>query len=185
MERRSIPLLLLATLILGCNDHTITDPRPKSPTRPSAVLLEPGTVAQVSAGGFHSCALRTEGSIACWGDDFFGQTTPPSGIFTQVSAGRFHSCALRPDTSIACWGSGFGALTPAGSFTQVSASGGACALATDGSVQCWGYFPAIIPPAATFTQVSAGWDHEQDQKRRSTGHRRATNPGAAPHRRGT
>ena len=59
---------------------------------------------QVSAGGYHTCALMIDGRIDCWGLDDDGQATPPAGIFTQVSAGDYHTCGLRSDGSVECWG---------------------------------------------------------------------------------
>jgi uncharacterized repeat protein (TIGR01451 family) len=39
-----------------------------------------GEFAQVSAGLFHTCAVRRDdGSIECWGDDSYGQASPPGG----------------------------------------------------------------------------------------------------------
>ena len=32
---------------------------------------------QVSVGGNHMCGLKTDGSILCWGSNFFGQLAPP------------------------------------------------------------------------------------------------------------
>ena len=37
----------------------------------------PGPFAEVAVGGDHACGLRPGGSIACWGNDGFGQATPP------------------------------------------------------------------------------------------------------------
>ena len=51
-----------------------------------------------------SCGLRTNGTIACWGDNRNGQLNAPSGRFSAVSAGGVHSCGLRTDGTIACWG---------------------------------------------------------------------------------
>ena len=111
----------------------------------------------------HACALRSTGSIACWGDNSDGQATPPAGHFTAVSAGGAHTCALRSDGSIACWGdnSDGQASPPAGTdFTAVSAGNGhTCALRSDGSIACWGDNSdgQASPPAGTdFTAVSAG-----------------------------
>ena len=59
----------------------------------------------VAAGGFHSCALRLDGSVYCWGYNFFGQLgdatftdrTEPSRVAlvndaVAVSAGAFTTC---------------------------------------------------------------------------------------------
>ncbi|PYP95483.1 MAG: hypothetical protein DMD34_06665, partial [Gemmatimonadetes bacterium] len=48
-------------------------------------------------GGFHTCGLKTDGTVACWGDDYYGQATPPAGTFAQVSAGGSHTCGLKTD----------------------------------------------------------------------------------------
>ena len=33
----------------------------------------------ISGGGAHTCALRFDGSSVCWGDDAYGQSSPPGG----------------------------------------------------------------------------------------------------------
>jgi len=134
------------------------------PGRPKFVLLTPGTVSQVSAGGHHSCAVRTNGTVACWGDDYDGEVTPPAGAFTQVSAGGFaHTCGLRTDGTVDCWGNNAEgqATSPAGTFSQVSAGYvHTCGLKTDGTLACWGdnYFGQATPPTGAFTEVSAGYE---------------------------
>ncbi|MDE2822915.1 MAG: RCC1 domain-containing protein, partial [Chloroflexota bacterium] len=45
--------------------------------------------------------------VVCWGNDLYGQATPPEGEFASVSAGRFHTCGVRADGSVACWGSNY------------------------------------------------------------------------------
>ena len=56
------------------------------------------------AGLNHTCGVRTDGSVACWGADGDGESTPPAGTFLQVSAGYAFSCGVRADGSITCWG---------------------------------------------------------------------------------
>jgi alpha-tubulin suppressor-like RCC1 family protein len=57
--------------------------------------------------------VKTNGSIACWGNNANGEATPPSGSFTSVSAGYLHTCGVKTDGSIACWGDNYyGQATP-------------------------------------------------------------------------
>ena len=57
----------------------------------------------VSAGGAHSCGLRTDGTITCWGHNGLRQANAPAGSFNAVSASQYHSCGLRTDGTITCW----------------------------------------------------------------------------------
>ena len=105
------------------------------------VPLHHGPFSAISAGGAHHCALRTNGAVACWGDNSHGQLDAPEGRFEAVSAGGSHSCGLRVDDTVACWGddSDGRASPPAGLFSAVSAGGNhSCGLRSDGTVTCWG-----------------------------------------------
>ena len=70
------------------------------------------------AGGFpgdgvdtndHSCAIRVDGTIACWyrpGTTYgpaLRERYGPEGQFTAISMGHGYSCAIRVDGTIACW----------------------------------------------------------------------------------
>ena len=120
-----------------------------------------GTFVSVSAGLSHTCGVRTDGSVACWGQDL--EATPPSGEFSSVSAGGFHTCGVRTDGSVACWGDIAGQDTlPSGEFSSVSAGlGYTCGVRTDGAVACWGddLFGQATPPSGEFSSVSAGLGH--------------------------
>ena len=80
----------------------------------------------ISAAWFHTCAIRTDSTVDCWGFDLWGQATPPAGGFTAVSAGPSNTCGLRADGTVECWGSDHWgqASPPAGTFTAVSAGDG-------------------------------------------------------------
>ena len=126
-----------------------------------------GGVTQVSAGGSHSCAVTSNGSVSCWGSNADGQLgdgsfrdhptlTPVAGVggAVQVTAGGHHSCALLTGGTVACWGdnrngqlgngSTVGATGPAevvglSTVRQVSAAEGhTCAVLANGRVACWG-----------------------------------------------
>ncbi len=95
----------------------------------------------LSAGGLHTCGLKSDGTVACWGNNDYGQAIPPAGTFTQVSAGSDQTCGLKSDGTVACWGYNvFGQATPPpGTFTQLSAGfHHTCGVKGDGTVACWG-----------------------------------------------
>ncbi|MEP7188003.1 MAG: RCC1 domain-containing protein [Roseiflexaceae bacterium] len=58
----------------------------------------------VGAGAYHTCGLRIDGTVSCWGSNSDGQSNAPGGTFTQISAGGFHSCGVKTDGTLACWG---------------------------------------------------------------------------------
>jgi Ca2+-binding RTX toxin-like protein len=68
-------------------------------------LAPAGTFTQVATGSVHSCGVKTDGTLACWGNNGNGQATAPAGTFTQVAGGWAHSCGLKTDGTFACWGS--------------------------------------------------------------------------------
>ena len=69
-----------------------------------------GTFTAVATGWWHSCGLRTDQTIECWGgsdlaDGYPRQVEPPEGTFTAIASGHLHSCGVRTDQTIDCWGS--------------------------------------------------------------------------------
>jgi alpha-tubulin suppressor-like RCC1 family protein len=124
------------------------------------------TGVSVSFLGF-ACALISDGSTDCWGDNFSGQlgngsnaddNPLPSRVVgitdaTAVSAGEDSSCALVAGGAVDCWGSnhlgelGNGSTklsrTPARVMgitkaTAISVNGFACALVSGAAIDCWG-----------------------------------------------
>lgn len=84
-----------------------------------------GTVIQISAGMFHTCALLDTGKVRCWGDNYIGQLgygntdvigddENPSvagdvivgSDVAQIAAGKNHTCALLNNGGVRCWGDG-------------------------------------------------------------------------------
>lgn len=67
-------------------------------------------VVAIDAGGFYSLALKGDGSVVTWGENFngesWGKSTVPAGLcdVVAISAGRFHCMALKSDGTVVCWG---------------------------------------------------------------------------------
>ena len=79
---------------------------PPSSAPQGTPLPVPAKFVSVSVGHSHSCGLRDDGFVACWGNDTEGSATPPEGAFASVSAGVFHTCGVRNDSTVACLGQG-------------------------------------------------------------------------------
>ena len=142
-------------ITIGGNDDGADQPTSLRTTRdPTAI----------SAGYHHTCALRTNGAIECWGANEYGQTDTPTGSYAAVSAGGWHTCGLRTNGAIECWGANDYGQTdaPTGSYTAVSAGGWhTCGLRTNGAIECWGAndYGQTDTPGGSYTAVSAGAVH--------------------------
>ena len=132
-------------------------PRPMPTYQPAPTNVPPvGDYQQVSAGLAHTCGVKTDGSIRCWGWNKYGQATPPEGHFQQVSAGHRHTCGLKTDGSAVCWGSNHAAsgdyrgqtitgeyvgqsTPPADTFLYIDVDAYvSCGVKIDGNLLCWG-----------------------------------------------
>lgn len=76
-----------------------------------------GEASSVSLGGDFACALQSNQTVACWGDNRDGQlgdgtttsrstarTIPGLEGVVQVSAGTNFACALLATGRVSCWG---------------------------------------------------------------------------------
>ena len=124
-------------------------------------------VTAITANGDHSLALKSDGTLWAWGNNFWGQlgdgTTVHRNAPVQVlnltgvrcmAAGAEHSLALMQDGTVRAWGEnvagdlGDGTTTDRHTAVQVSSLSGVKALAagtgfslalkTDGTVWAWG-----------------------------------------------
>ena len=105
-------------------------------TRPSTSvnLGNNKTATAVSAGGDHTCAILSDGTVLCWGRGSFGrlgngdtanQNTPvPVSLggktAQQISLGLRHTCAILNDNKVYCWGENSSGALGIGSNTDQS-----------------------------------------------------------------
>jgi alpha-tubulin suppressor-like RCC1 family protein len=124
-----------------------------------------GTVAQISAGSFHTCILLSTGRVRCWGHGANGQLgygstanvgdtqapamagdVPLAGKAVEVAAGGDHTCALLKSGSVQCWG--LGSLGQLGYGSNISLGAQANEMP-----------PPFVPVGDVVKHVSAGWAH--------------------------
>jgi Regulator of Chromosome Condensation (RCC1) repeat protein/regulator of chromosome condensation (RCC1) repeat-containing protein len=126
------------------------------------------SVTQISAGNGQVCALRSDGSLRCWGSNNAGQLgigqpsnpidLPQLALVTnvaEVAAGGETTCVRLRDGNSQCFGAGpLGSpAAPSSSSTPeqvvnlpfpvrfAAATGSRCALLADQTVSCWGIEP--------------------------------------------
>ena len=59
----------------------------------------------ISPGSRHTCGLRTDNTILCWGSNSDGESTPPTGTaITDIAISSGYSCGLNAEGLIQCWG---------------------------------------------------------------------------------
>ena len=100
----------------------------------------------IAVGDRHVCAIRSSGSLVCWGGNSFDQTIAPPGNFTHLAAGSLHSCATTLAGEVSCWGhNGNGKSTPptapnGRAFVNIGAgTRHSCGVLDNGEMLCWGY----------------------------------------------
>ena len=74
-----------------------------------AIIYRAGVNQDDACGGktslSSSSAAAACGPAKCWGQNNFGQSSPPPGVmFRQLSSGGFFTCGLKVDGAVACWG---------------------------------------------------------------------------------
>jgi alpha-tubulin suppressor-like RCC1 family protein len=100
---------------------------------PVSGLGVPGVVRAIAAGGEHSLALKSDGTVVAWGDNSSGQLgngTATTGSLpvavsglsrvgvAAIAAGRDHSLALRSDGTVVAWGYNYSGQLGNGNTTE-------------------------------------------------------------------
>jgi alpha-tubulin suppressor-like RCC1 family protein len=115
---------------------------------------------QIVAGSDYACALRDNGTVACWGhldpkggppdptDEHAPVDVPNLTDATSIGAGNAFGCAVTSTGGLRCWGA-IPAMAPTVAAVDIDGLGGAvrqlavgwfdvCVLTDGGGVQCWG-----------------------------------------------
>jgi alpha-tubulin suppressor-like RCC1 family protein len=186
-------LFSIGSIAAGCGGASASGSGPAVPssgsgTGDSSAPSSPGAVSDVAAGDYHTCALKGDGTVWCWGRNNEGQLgdgttemrTKPvqvAGVSgaTGVGVAAHASCALMADKTLTCWGSGKawndGQARTAQAPTQVQGiadvadfDGGGelfCVRFSSGGAKCWGDDAHIVggPPSANVAEVSVEEAH--------------------------
>ncbi len=117
----------------------------------------------LSAGVFHTCGRRADGSVFCWGNNSQGQIGnglprqfadefphSPSRVlgglaFVEISAGGGHTCGLVSSGAAYCWGSNL--VGQLGTPTEI--------CTTFGSIPC-SAVPILVSTDLLFSHIVAG-----------------------------
>jgi len=126
---------------------------------PALCPEQTGTFLRVSAGNRVGCAIRTDGTLTCWGAKYYAVPDPFPGQYTNVSA-QGAICAVKSTGELACWGNeSFFQPVPTGRFVDVAVGEeAACARRADKTVTCWGnpVRPYWVPPGRFYESLSGG-----------------------------
>jgi alpha-tubulin suppressor-like RCC1 family protein len=108
-----------------------------------------GRARSLSSGAFHTCAVRTDNDVVCWGDNIAGQLgqgntttigdTPGETPVTvalgraaaRVAAGHYHTCATLDTGQLRCWGESDHGQLLQGSTSSVGKSAGPTSVLVD------------------------------------------------------
>jgi hypothetical protein len=129
-------------------------------TTDSFRLLQPSRVTAVAAGGYHTVALKEDGTVAAWGDNDVGQTSVPAGLsgVTAVAAAGNQTVVLKEDGTVTSFGwSSASACSPVGLYESLVPA----IVAYDPSTLTVTLTPtAPLAPAQTYT--AALWGRRED-----------------------
>ncbi|MDP9318511.1 MAG: hypothetical protein M3O94_05440, partial [Actinomycetota bacterium] len=105
---------------------------------------------QIAVSGEHACALPDDGTVKCWGLNYYGELG--DGTRTPSSVPTGDTLPLVMVTVIA----GPGSTTPLTGVTAIAAGlRHTCAVLADSTVKCWGW-NSTTPPAPTAITSSGG-----------------------------
>ena len=130
------------------------------------VMVDSRSWNAVAVGFAHTCAIASDATLWCWGDNSNGalgtgdgvlHTTPaavmPGTTWSALTTGAYHSCAIAADNTAWCWGQNYSGQAATGtylvqptparvnadSWTSLAAGGmHTCGVRSDHHLRCWG-----------------------------------------------
>jgi alpha-tubulin suppressor-like RCC1 family protein/mRNA-degrading endonuclease RelE of RelBE toxin-antitoxin system len=178
-------LVFTALVASGCYRTVV----PEFPDATAVDVRLVTNIEQLSASTWHTCARRSDGTVACWGSNSHGELgdgtnverdTPTTVVglddAIDIACGEQFTCAVRRTGEVACWGSnqlrqlGHGEIrvdssvpVPVdGVHDAVDVTAGeihACARRRSGPVVCWNAEPWFPAGTENLTRISAGFTH--------------------------
>lgn len=140
-------------------------PRDAAPPPPDAGTDGPRFL-YVDAGKEHTCAIRGDRTIVCWGQDSEGRLNAPPGVFEKLTLGEAHACAWGAGTFPVCWGRNDQGSTEPPPFVLYKAIEAGrrttCGLTVISTVDCWGedYHGLVsMRPEGFWRDITLTWQH--------------------------
>lgn len=124
------------------------------------VSVDEDSTGRIALGNAHTCAIRADDVITCWGDNQYQQFPRPAGTpqysttpvqvaalgggrtAVRITAGSSHTCVVASDGTVWCWGNngsgqlGIGTWANTVTPTQVTLSTTARVVAAGGQTTC-------------------------------------------------
>ena len=123
----------------------------------------------VATKSVHTCALKTDGRIFCWGLNYSRQLGREDNVietqpvlvgdrndWNMVRTGGRHSCALDVAGALWCWGSNQDGNLATSDDPETLEK---CENNVAGNVTCTSAAPLAVAPEKTWSSISVGWQH--------------------------
>lgn len=124
----------------------------------------PSDVVSIATGASHTCVLKADNTVACWGTGPAATPIPGLTGVAAITSGLNHACAHVPSTGVLCWGDNslgqLGNATVGNVSFAVAGHNHTCAATNDQRMFCWGANPAdgngtlALPSLATPRQLT-------------------------------
>lgn len=141
--RRGFASAILSPVVTLTGANPLTNTWGLAYVEPGATAS--GFVVALAGGRAHSLALKADGRVSAWGDNFYSQTNTLASAtnVVAIAAGQNHSVALRANNTVVSWGeNSFGQTNVISAASNVLAIAAgelhSLALRTNGTVVGWG-----------------------------------------------